>query len=493
MTAFRKVLRNGNVNRRNFLKDDAYKFIGTGTMLMVLIFLASIYLSPLLYMGSTALKSEQQLANPDDPLLPMTPKTYHYVNEKTEVFRYTFRRPLTFDYEGQELPVYEVIAGGQITTYALLEDQDESGLFIATENPEAGPVELDVAPSTLDRARERRQIEVPLHEVTLNGETRVYGLVEQLENGNALWMDPENPTADPVELPVPVSETKEVHQEAELPLYHVPIDGEERTLALLNTSRRSATFIDPDNPDEPIVIDERVRGLDPVYELEPHPENFTQAIDAINYWQLFKNSMIIAVVGGLGAMFSATLVAYGFTRFNIPYANVLFLILLSTIILPPQVTQIPTYIIYRELGWIGTLLPLIVPFFFSNAYNVFLLRQYMMGIPLELDEAARVDGANPLQILWHVIIPAARPALVAVYLFHFLWAWNEFQQPLIYIGGNEQNQVLAVGLQRFSQIYSSQQNLMMAAGILTMLVPLLIFFLAQRIFMQGVVITGVEK
>jgi multiple sugar transport system permease protein len=186
-------------------------------------------------------------------------------------------------------------------------------------------------------------------------------------------------------------------------------------------------------------------------------------------------------------------VAYGFTRFNIPYGNVLFIILLATIMLPPQVTQIPTYIVYRELGWIGTLAPLIVPHFFANAYNVFLLRQYMMGIPLELDDAARVDGANPLQILWHVIIPAARPAMAASYLFHFLFAWNDFQQPLIYIGGNEKNQVLAVGLQRFTQIYSQQQNLQMAAGILTMLVPLAIFFVAQRIFMQGVVITGVEK
>lgn len=236
-----------------------------------------------------------------------------------------------------------------------------------------------------------------------------------------------------------------------------------------------------------------MRGLAPVYEVEVHLENFETAVDTINYPRLFLNTSIVALVGALGAMVSATLVAYGFTRFNIPYANILFLILLATIMLPAQVTQIPTYILFRKLGWIGTLLPLIVPHFFGNAYNVFLLRQYMMGIPLELDEAARVDGANPLQILWHVIIPAARPALVTVYLFHFLFAWNEFQQALIYIGGNENNQVLAVGLQRFSQIYSSQQNLMMAAGVLTMRIPLLVFFLAQRIFMQGVVITGVEK
>jgi multiple sugar transport system permease protein len=116
-----------------------------------------------------------------------------------------------------------------------------------------------------------------------------------------------------------------------------------------------------------------------------------------------------------------------------------------------------------------------------------------MGIPMELDEAAQVDGANPIRILWHIIIPSARPAIVAVYLFHFLWSWGEFQQPLIYIGGNQDRQVLAVGLQRFVQIYSSQQNLMMAAGVLAMIIPLIVFFFAQRTFMQGVVITGVEK
>jgi len=479
-------------NRRDYLKADVYKYLGTGALLMVLIALASIYLSPLLYMSSTALKSEAQLADPDDPLLPMSPKTYHYVSDEVQTFRYTYRHPITIEYEGQELTVYDVISQGRILNYALLEDRGESGLFIDPENPDAGPIELNVTPAGLKPTFQREQLEVPLYTVEVDGTTRTLGLVEEFEDGSTLWMDPENVNAEPVRLPITSDEVELVRDEAYLTMYHVPINGETRELALLSTGRRGATFIDPET-EEIIELEERVRGLDPVYELELHPENFKTAIDTINYPRLFLNTSIIAIVGAFGAMVSATLVAYGFTRFNIPFANLLFLILLATIMLPPQVTQIPTYILFRKLGWIGTLFPLIVPHFFSNAYNVFLLRQYMMGIPLELDEAARVDGANPLQILWHVIIPAARPALIAVFLFHFLWAWNEFQQPLIYIGGNERNQVLAVGLQRFSQIYSSQQHLMMAAGVLTMLIPLLVFFFAQRVFMQGVVITGVEK
>ena len=479
-------------NRRDYLKLEAYKFLGTGTLLMILIALAGVYLSPLLYMRSTALKSEAQLSDPDDPILPQTPQTYHYVSDETQTFRYTWRHPATYEYDSQELPVYEVIAQGKIYKYALLEDRGESGVFIDTEAPDAGPVEMDVAPSSLKASMAREQLEVTLYTVEVEGADKVMGLVDELEDGSTLWMDPANVNADPIRLPLAKDEGRLVSDEQDLTLYHVPIDGETRELALLETTRSGATFVDPAT-NELIKVEERVRGLTPVYKFEVHPENFKTAVDTINYPRLFLNTSIVSLVGALGAMVSATLVAYGFTRFNVPYANILFMILLATIMLPQQVTQIPTYILFRKLGWVGTLLPLIVPHFFGNAYNVFLLRQYMMGIPLELDEAARVDGANPLQILWHVILPASRPALVAVYLFHFLFAWNEFQQALIYIGGNENNQVLAVGLQRFSQIYSSQQNLMMAAGVLTMLIPLVVFFLAQRIFMQGVVITGVEK
>ncbi len=494
MERLRGFISNDNINQRGYMKREVYKVIGMGTLLMIMIGVATIYLSPLVYMGSTALKTEGQLSDPDDPIVPMSPQTYHYVSPEVETFRYTYRHPQTLDYQGQTLMVYEVIQQGRINKYAFLEARDNVSVFIDSENPEAPPIELEIAVEDLDPALVNERLEVNLYNVNYEDVQGKFGLVEELEGNRTLWMDPEEISEPPFELPIAASDAEIVRFEQDLILYEVPVDGDIRELALLETGRRGAKFIDPENPDaEPLELDVRVRGLDKVWELDPHPENFTDAMDSINYFKLFGNTLFIAVVSGLGAMVSATLVAYGFTRFNIPYANILFIILLSTIVLPPQVTQIPTYIVYNKFGWIGTFFPLIVPHFFSNAYNVFLLRQYMMGIPLDMDEAARVDGANPFQILWYVIVPAARPALVAVYLFHFLFSWNDFQQPLIYLGGGSENTVLAVGLANFTRIYSSQQNLMMAAGILTMLVPLAVFFFAQRIFMQGVVITGVEK
>ena len=151
-----QIFQNGS-NQRSYLQDEAYKFIGLGTLFMVLLALAGIYLSPLLYMGSTALKSEAQLADPDDPLLPQSPQTYHYVSEETQNFRYTYRHPRTFEYEGQELTVYEIISQGRILNYALLEDRGDSGVFIDPENPDAGPIEMDVTPSSLKAAVEREQ------------------------------------------------------------------------------------------------------------------------------------------------------------------------------------------------------------------------------------------------------------------------------------------------------------------------------------------------
>jgi multiple sugar transport system permease protein len=167
--------------------------------------------------------------------------------------------------------------------------------------------------------------------------------------------------------------------------------------------------------------------------------------------------------------------------------------MLATIILPFQVTLIPSYAVYLALGWVGTWLPLIVPHFFSNAYNVFLLRQYFLTIPRELDEAAMIDGAGSFRILRSIIIPQAIPAIVAVSLFHFFWAWNEYFLPLIYLQGKPDLQPLAVGLARFNALYSQEPTLIQAAAILAMALPVVVFFLAQRAFMRGVVFGGVEK
>jgi multiple sugar transport system permease protein len=186
-------------------------------------------------------------------------------------------------------------------------------------------------------------------------------------------------------------------------------------------------------------------------------------------------------------------VAYGFSRFRIPGINTIFLVLMATIILPAEVTLIPTYVFFRSIGWGGTWWPLIIPHFFANAYNVFLLRQYFKGIPKDLDEAAMIDGASPFQVLLQVIIPQSWPAILAVAMFHFFFAWNDFFRPLVYLQGREHLYPISVGLTQFNNMYGTQPGYLMAAALMAIALPVVIFFLAQRVFMQGIVITGVEK
>jgi multiple sugar transport system permease protein len=274
----------------------------------------------------------------------------------------------------------------------------------------------------------------------------------------------------------------------------VPIDGETRALALVRPGRASSVFVDPEDPDAgEITYEGSWRTLDPVYELGLRWDNYPRAFQFINFLQLLRNTLMYAIITTFAATASAAIVAYGFARFRFPGKGILFMLLISTIFLPLQVTLVPTYAIFYQLGWVGTWLPLIVPTFFANAYNVFLLRQYFLTIPTELEEAARVDGAGPIRTFVSIILPQAVPALIAVSLFHFFFAWNDFFGPLIYLAGSQNLQPISVGLFRFNGLYSSEPQLIQAASIMTMLLPLVIFFFAQRFFMQGVVITGVDK
>ncbi len=188
---------------------------------------------------------------------------------------------------------------------------------------------------------------------------------------------------------------------------------------------------------------------------------------------LLRNTLIVAILGTIGAVASAVVVAYGFARFRIPGRNGLFLLLIMTIILPFQVLLIPQYIGFKALGWTGTWLPLIVPHFFANAYNVFLLRQYFLTLPRELDQAAEIDGASPLQVLWSVIIPQAWPAIIAVALFHFFFTWNDFFAPLVYLSGKPELATMTVGLQAFNATYAASGTgyLTQAAALMAMIVP----------------------
>ena len=278
-------------------------------------------------------------------------------------------------------------------------------------------------------------------------------------------------------------------------VYEVPTaDGETVEWALVVKGRNNSQFIDPENPEAGLIDWEgRWRTLTPVRELAFQWGNYPRAWNSISFLRLLMNTLTYAIVSMIGAVTSSALVAYGFARFRFPYKNVLFIILIATIILPPAVTLVPTYAFFNRIGWTGSWLPLIVPQFFANAYNVFLLRQYFLTIPREMEDAAAIDGAGPLRTFFSVILPQAVPALTAVSLFHFFFAWNDFFGPLIYLAGNKDQYPISVGLTFFNGLYSSEPQLILAASIITMSLPLVIFFFAQRVFMQGIVITGVDK
>ena len=276
-------------------------------------------------------------------------------------------------------------------------------------------------------------------------------------------------------------------------LYNVPLDGTVRRLALTKPGREASTFIDPTNPTQPIEWQGRWRTLDRVWNFSPHWSNFPEAWKITNFGRLFFNTVAIALIGTVGAVSSAVVVAYGFSRFRIPGKTILFTILVGTIILPQQVTIVPTYAMFARIGWVGTWLPLLVPHFFGNAYNVFLLRQFFMSIPRDLDEAAMIDGASPFRTLISVIVPQAWAAIMAVCLFHFFFAWNDFLAPLVYLVGHEELWPISVGMSYFSGQYQAAAAPDPGHRAHGLALPVAVFVLAQKVFVQGVVVTGVEK
>lgn len=281
----------------------------------------------------------------------------------------------------------------------------------------------------------------------------------------------------------------------ELPMYIVPMEnGEELDLAMLKPGRKVSVFVDPNNLEAgEISWEGNWRGLERNWSFAPSWANYPQAWKQIDFPLLFRNTLAIALFGLIGTLISCIIVAYGFSRFRFPGRDFLFTLLISTIFLPSAVTIVPTFAFFSAIGWVGTWLPLIVPHFFANAYNVFLLRQYFMTLPREIDEAAMLDGASPIRILTNVILPMSVPVVVAVSLFHLVFAWNDFFGPLIYLTSRMDLQPIAVGLTRFNGIYGSNPPLVQAAAFMASALPILLFFAAQKVFMQGVVVTGVDK
>jgi multiple sugar transport system permease protein len=213
----------------------------------------------------------------------------------------------------------------------------------------------------------------------------------------------------------------------------------------------------------------------------------------IDFPLYLKNTLVVAILSVSGMVISTSLVAYGFSRVRWRFRGAVFAVVLATMMIPFPVIMGPMFILFRDLGWIGTLKPLWVPAWFASGYNIFLLRQFFMTIPRDLDEAAKIDGCSHLGVLWRIILPNAKPALAVVALFHFMFVWNDFLGPLIFLVDRD-DFTLALGL----QLYQAQSgevpwNLLMAASSMVVLPVLLAFVLAQRTFVEGLSSTGLKE
>lgn len=222
-----------------------------------------------------------------------------------------------------------------------------------------------------------------------------------------------------------------------------------------------------------------------------HVENYVVAMTSVPFGRYFLNTAILTGFDILGKTVSCSLVAFSFSRLRWWGRDVLFIVMLSTLMLPQQVTLIPQFIIYKQLGWIDTFLPLIIPNFLGGPFFTFLLRQFFLSIPTDLDDAARIDGGSSLRVFWSIILPMSKPALMMVAILVFNFTWNDFLTPLIYLH-NPDLYTISLGLQAFQTQAGPEWHLIMAASLVAMLPVLILFFVGQRYFIQGVVFSGVK-
>ena len=220
-------------------------------------------------------------------------------------------------------------------------------------------------------------------------------------------------------------------------------------------------------------------------------ENYERGLTILPFARYFLNSLVVTGLATTGNVLSASFVAYGFARLRFPERDLLFVVLLATVMIPFQVTLIPTFVLFKYLGWVNTFLPLTVPHFLGGGvFYIFLMRQYFMTIPYDLDEAARIDGASSFQIWWRILMPLSKPALGTVAVFSVLTSWNDFLGPLIYMNKPDMR-TMALGLQFFVGQFGTRWNQLMAVSVVTTIPMVILFFLAQRFFMRGIALTGI--
>lgn len=247
------------------------------------------------------------------------------------------------------------------------------------------------------------------------------------------------------------------------------------------------------------ILSTSLKGSEQIFSIPPvwipkviHWENYSKVFEAMPFLIYLKNSVFISVLTIIGVVFSSSLVAYAFGCLQWPGRNALFVFVLATMMLPMQVTMIPLFVLFKQLGWLNTYKPLIVPSFFGGgAFNIFLLRQFFLGIPRDLLDAARIDGSSEFRIYWSIVLPLARPALATVAILTFMFSWNDFLGPLIYLS-DKLKSTLALGLAMFVGQHQTEWGILMAASVLMMLPMILIFFFFQKYFIKGFTMSGLK-
>lgn len=220
--------------------------------------------------------------------------------------------------------------------------------------------------------------------------------------------------------------------------------------------------------------------------------NYVEIFDVGPVWSWIYNSTLITLVSVLARTVSSVLVAYGFARFNFPGSRILFFLLLSSLMLPGHVTIIPRFLMFRDWHWLDTYWPLIAPNFFGAAFSVFLIRQFLMTLPRELDEAAEIDGATSWDILWRLLVPLSKPVIATVAVFTFIDNWNDFFEPFIFLSSPDKL-TLAVGIRWFRTQYDTQFHLMMAISVVAVLPIVVAFLFTQKYFIRGIALTGLKS
>lgn len=223
--------------------------------------------------------------------------------------------------------------------------------------------------------------------------------------------------------------------------------------------------------------------------------NYSEALTSVPFDKYLLNTLMIEALVLVGTLISSTLAAYSFSRLRWKGRNIVFMIILSTMMLPYAVTLIPTFMMWKELGALNTIAPLTIPSWFgtgiNGVFNIFLLRQFFLSIPRELEEAAYIDGASPLTVLWRIIIPLSKPAFIVILIFTFIAVWNDFLGPLIYLN-DDSKFTLAIGLATFKGLYNAQWGYLMAASVAIVTPIVLLYFVAQRYFIEGITLTGTK-